>query len=105
MYITPSSSEAKPFDLITNNTSQLQAIKRAEINTSPLTLSDWRLLTSEEIWNAEEATGIDSLCANALLINGKGSISCFTQTQLDALTTPNQRATLGNESLTDIGYV
>lgn len=74
----------------------------AEENTSPLLLSDWRLLTSEQIWNAEEASGIDALCANALLINGKGSVTCFSQAEIDSLTTHDQRAALGNESLTDI---
>lgn len=105
IYITPSSSEAKPFNFITTSTSQLQAIEQAEANTSPVILSDWRLLTSEQIWDAEEAAGLDDYCANALLINGKGSISCFSQAQLDALVTPQQRTILGNMSLTDIGLV
>lgn len=74
----------------------------AEKNTSPLLLSDWRLLTSKQIWNAEEASGIDALCANALLINGKGSVTCFSQAEIDSLTTPDQKAALRNESLTDI---
>ncbi|KAJ5578638.1 uncharacterized protein N7459_007602 [Penicillium hispanicum] len=103
IYITPSSSEARPFNMITNSTTQLKAIQTAEANTAPLLLSDWRLLTSEQIWSAEEASGVDSYCANALLINGKGSISCFSQAELDALTTSNQKTVLGNESLTDIG--
>lgn len=75
----------------------------AEEHTSPVLLSDWRLLDSEQIWAAEEASGVDSYCANALLINGKGSVNCFTAAELDALTTVNQRYVLGNQSLTDIG--
>lgn len=105
IYIAPSSSEAKPFNFITNNTAQLQAIRTAETNTRPVVLSDWRLLTSEQIWAAEEASGVDSICANALLINGKGSVTCFSRAQVNNLTTPNQRAALGNETLTDIALV
>ena len=74
----------------------------AERKTAPLLLSDWRVLTSEQIWNAEEASGVDAFCANALLINGKGSVTCFSQDEINALTTPAQKAALGNETLTDI---
>ncbi|KAJ5167379.1 Laccase abr2 [Penicillium canariense] len=102
IYITPSSSEARPFSLITSNNTQIQAMLTAEKNTSPLLISDWRLLTSEQIWSVEEASGVDSYCANALLINGKGSVTCFSQDEINSLTTPNQKAALGNESLTDI---
>lgn len=102
IYIAPSSSEARPFSLITSNTTQLQAIHAAERNTSPVMLSDWRVLTSEQIWAAEEASGIDSYCANALLINGKGSVTCFSRAEIASLTTPNQLAVLGNETLTDL---
>ncbi|KAJ5450309.1 Laccase abr2 [Penicillium daleae] len=102
IYITPSSDVAKPFGLITSNDTELQAMVDAEKKTSPLLLSDWRLLTSEQIWDAEDASGIDSLCANALLINGKGSVTCFSQDEINALTTPDQKGALGNETLTDI---
>ncbi|KAJ5088632.1 Laccase abr2 [Penicillium angulare] len=103
IYIEPSNSEERPFSMISSEESQLQAMLVAEQNTSPVLLSDWRLLTSEQIWAAEEASGLDAFCANALLINGKGSVSCFSREELDALTTPDQQAGLGNQSLTDIG--
>lgn len=102
IYIKPASSEAKPFRRITTNATQLRAMQAAEADTSPFMLSDWRLLTSEQIWDAEEASGVDSICANALLINGKGSVTCFSQEEINALTTENQKAVLGNETLTDI---
>lgn len=77
----------------------------AEANTQPIMLSDWRLLTSEEIWAAEEATGLDAHCVNALLVNGKGSIECFARDTIDALTTDAQKSVLNGESLTDMAYV
>lgn len=105
IYIRPASSEAKPFHLITTNATQLRAMRTAEANTSPLLLSDWRLLTSEQVWDAEEASGVDSICANALLINGKGSVTCFSQEELNDIMTDSQKAVLGNETMTDIAYV
>ncbi|KAJ5091219.1 hypothetical protein NUU61_006089 [Penicillium alfredii] len=103
IYIAPSSSEQRPFSQITNDSSQLQAILNAERRTSSVVLSDWRKLTSEQIWAAEVATGLDGHCASALLINGKGSVTCLPRDQLDALTIDRQKQILGNESLTDIG--
>lgn len=103
--ILPASSEAKPFNQITNNTAQLRAIRAAEASTRPLLLSDWRLLTSEEIWAAQIASGLDAFCANALLINGKGSVSCLPRDLLNSLVSPEIQAVLGNEVLTDMGLV
>lgn len=102
IYIAPADDVTKPFSLITSNDTELEAMLSAEENTSPLLLSDWHLLTSEQIWNAEEASGVDAFCANALLINGKGSVTCFSQDEINSLTTPAQKATLGSETLTDI---
>ncbi|GAB1217854.1 hypothetical protein ATERTT37_007097 [Aspergillus terreus] len=81
-------------------------MQAAESKTAPVMLSDWRKLTSTEIWAAEEATGLDAYCANALLINGKGSIDCLSQEKLDKFTTAGQREVLGNNShFTDIGAI
>jgi hypothetical protein len=94
----------RPFALITDNKDDLRAMRAAEDKTTPLLLSDWRQLTSEEVWAAEEAAGLDSYCVNALLINGKGSVRCLGQKVLDQYTTPLQRQVLGNNThLTDIG--
>lgn len=102
IYITPAPSVQRPFSLISNSTSQLNAMLAAERVTCPVLLSDWRELTSEQIWAAQVASGTDSYCANALLINGKGSVTCLPQDQINALTTPAQRAVLGNRNLTDM---
>ncbi|GAB1199139.1 hypothetical protein APSETT444_008484 [Aspergillus pseudonomiae] len=103
IYIQPDESVEKPFHLITEDAEELQAIGRAEIETKPIILSDWRHLTSEEIWQAQVASGIENFCANAVLINGKGSVLCLPQDRIDALTTPAQRGALRNNSLTDMG--
>ncbi|OQE41375.1 hypothetical protein PENCOP_c005G03253 [Penicillium coprophilum] len=103
IYITPAPSVEKPFSLITTDPAQLKAMVLAETLTRPVLLSEWRVLTSEEIWAAEIASGTDSFCANALLINGKGSITCLPRAEIDTLTTPVQRISLGDDlRLTDM---
>ena len=104
IYIQPANSEERPFSMITTDSSELQAMLVAEKKTSPVMLSDWRLATSEQIWDSEEAYGVDSYCANALLINGKGSVSCLSRAYLNELSSsPNLRPVLGDSNLTDIG--
>lgn len=103
IHIRPSGSVERPFHLITNDSSERRKIERAERRTSPVMLSDWRQLTSEQSWNAEKATGLDSYCVNALMINGKGSIKCLSRETLNKYANPAQRGLLGAKNLTDTG--
>ncbi|GFF46734.1 laccase-1 [Aspergillus udagawae] len=102
IYIRPDDAVEKPFRLITNRTREVKAMRRAEERTTPLVLSDWRQLTSEELWHAEEASGLDAYCVNALLVNGRGSVQCLDRHTLDQYSAAKW-AFLGNFSLTDIG--
>ena len=77
-------------------------ILAAERSTQPVFLSDWTLLTSQETWDAEEATGLDAFCVNAMLINGKGSVQCLGQDRINELTTPAMQGILQNHTLTDM---
>ncbi|KAJ6160448.1 hypothetical protein N7470_003844 [Penicillium chermesinum] len=107
IYIKPAASQEKPFRLIANSTNQLEAMQAAEAVTKPVIVTDWRLLNSEQVWAGEEASGLDAYCANALLINGKGSVSCLPQSLLNNLTasSPFLQQVLGNETLTSIGCI
>ncbi|KAJ5340387.1 laccase TilA [Penicillium brevicompactum] len=105
IYIQPDLSVEKPFHLITNSSMERRVIENAEKNTTSVMLSDWRQMTSEETWNAEKATYLDSYCVNALMINGKGSISCLGRDTLDAHTSAAQKAVLEGKNLTDMGCV
>lgn len=102
IYIRPGDEVEKPFWLISNRTREVKAMRRAEERTTPIVLSDWRQLTSEELWHAEEATGLDAYCLNALLVNGRGSVQCLDRSTLDRYSAAKW-AFLGNSSLTDIG--
>lgn len=88
--------------MITQDQDELEAIFEAERNSEPVMLSDWRRLTSEEVWEAEKATGLDGFCTNALLVNGKGSVQCLPRERINALTTPPMKKALGNLTLTDM---
>lgn len=105
IYIHPDESVRKPFPLITSDPVELAAIELAESATTPLVLSDWRKLTSEELWASEEADGYDSYCVNALLLNGKGSISCLSQEVLEDVLPPTAKALIGDNHMSDIGCV
>ncbi|KAF4231857.1 hypothetical protein CNMCM6805_010272 [Aspergillus fumigatiaffinis] len=102
IYIRPDDEVEKPFRLISNRTREVKAMRRAEERTTPIVLSDWCQLTSEELWHAEEASGLDAYCVNALLVNGRGSVQCLDRNALDRYSAAKW-AFLGNVSLTDIG--
>lgn len=102
IYIEPGDWEDRPFDEITKDENELAMIYEAEKNTQPMILSDWSLLTSEQLWGAEEASGLDGFCVNAILINGKGSVQCLGQDRINELTTPAMKAALHGHTLTDM---
>ncbi|KAJ5817494.1 hypothetical protein N7447_007502, partial [Penicillium robsamsonii] len=104
IYIEPGESVRKPFDMITRDRVALQRIIEAEEETKPLILSDWRRLSSVEIWDTETASGIEAFCANALLVNGKGSVTCLSEATIHENMTPQQKgAVQGKYRLTDMG--
>lgn len=105
IHIRPSASVEKPFHLITKNSIERRSIERAEQHSSPIMVSDWRQLTSEQVWNAEKATHLDSYCVNALLINGKGSINCLDRNTLNKHLSPAQKTLLNGQNITDTGCV
>lgn len=104
IHIRPDDTVERPFKLITDNENDLRAMRKAEDRTSPIMLSDWRQVASEEMWRAQKKTGLEAYCVNALLINGKGSVNCLGEKALDEATTPEHRMLLGKQSLSDIGY-
>ncbi|KAL4799145.1 Cupredoxin [Aspergillus venezuelensis] len=103
IHILPDEALEKPFSLISDDQAELEAMEKAESKSTPIFLSDVRALTAEELWEAEIAMGRDAVCANALLVNGKGSVTCLGQETLDQVTTTAMKGVLGNQSLTDIG--
>lgn len=102
IHIQPDDCVERPFNTITDNKKDLHEILAAERNTQPVLLSDWTLLTSQQTWKAEEDTGLDAFCVNAMLINGKGSVQCLGQDRINKFTTPDMKAVLQNRTMTDM---
>lgn len=103
IYIRPNDDVEKPFSRITEDSAELDALCKAEQETKPIILSDWTHLTSTERWAAEEATGLDSYCTNAILINGKGSSICLDQATINAYTPAPALPLLNGTPYTDLG--
>jgi len=86
--IRPKKGLANPFDKIAPG--EIHLLETAAANSRHLLLSDWRHTTSEQTWATELASGIESaICLDSLLINGKGSVNCWPQEQIDQFTNPS----------------
>ncbi|KAF1845017.1 multicopper oxidase [Cucurbitaria berberidis CBS 394.84] len=87
IYIKPKAGAEKPFHLI--NPAEVDMLAEAEANVAPLILSDWRHRTSDETWRDQLASGLESaICMDSLLVNGKGSVDCWSREEIDAFTNP-----------------
>ncbi|GKZ84373.1 hypothetical protein AnigIFM56816_009696 [Aspergillus niger] len=104
IYIEPTDNIEKPFSIITTDEVELEFLRKAEQNTQPVILSDWRRFTSDEIWNIEEQSGVESYCASSILVNGKGSTYCPPQEQINELTRPELKSLLKGGNMSDMGY-
>lgn len=103
--IKPKAGAAKPFHLIAP--AEVNLLEEAEADVAPLILSDWRHRTSEETWHDQLASGIESaICMDSLLVNGKGSVDCWSRKDIDAFTRPDIVPLLqaNGLQLTDKGY-
>ncbi|RAH48130.1 uncharacterized protein BO95DRAFT_480512 [Aspergillus brunneoviolaceus CBS 621.78] len=103
IYVEPADSVERPFSLMTSDQTELQALLDAEKKTQPVIISDWRLFTSEEILQIQEDSGFSSYCASSILVNGKGSVICPGQDQIDSLTRAGESQALGDVKMSDMG--
>lgn len=104
--IKPRVGIPKPFAKIAP--AEVDLLEEAEANVAPLLLSDWRHRTSDETWNDQIASGLESaICMDSLLVNGKGSVSCWSREDIDAFTNPSIAPLLKSNGLqlTNKGYV
>ncbi|KAL2367389.1 conidial pigment biosynthesis oxidase Arb2/brown2, variant 2 [Blastomyces gilchristii SLH14081] len=101
--ISPKPGRPAPFHKISKSPKEIEKIRKATLNPTTMFLSDWHHLTSEEFFHVATDSGIDNFCTDSVLINGKGSVICKSQDELNNLTRPDQRMLLGDENLTDKG--
>ncbi|KAJ8119084.1 hypothetical protein OPT61_g78 [Boeremia exigua] len=94
----------KPFDMI--SPADVHLLEEAEADVIPVMLSDWRHRTSEQTWADQLASGIEtSVCMDALLVNGKGAVDCWSREEITKFTSPAIAPALAqtNLVLTDKG--
>ncbi|KIH94431.1 laccase TilA [Sporothrix brasiliensis 5110] len=106
LVIRAKKTRPRPFESMANSTAQRQALLAAERTSRPLVLSDFRHVPSQDGWAIELASGIETPCYDAVLINGQGRVDCWSAAKRQALVTPAQKhlLDLGNEtSLTPKG--
>ncbi|ORY55894.1 multicopper oxidase [Pseudomassariella vexata] len=102
--IHPASTTPVPYQLITNSSKSLAAIKLAETKRIPLLLSDWRHITSDYEWELSQKSGVETPCFDSMLVNGKGKVICLSTEEQAVLITANQQMLLGfvpGSNLTD----
>ena len=97
--IKPKSSITKPFSKIPG--ADVKALQQAEDNVSPLVVSDWRHVTSDQTWQYSLDSGFESaLCQDTILLNGKGYIDCWSKADLTKYTNPAWAPILQQMNLT-----
>lgn len=103
--IQPSESEPRPFGLISNSSDDVAAMTKAEASPSVLMLSDWILENYDTLVAAEEASGYDISCPDAIIINGKGSVNCLGEAYYATLVTAKLTNLLNGSTITAKGCV
>ncbi|KAG5298084.1 laccase TilA [Histoplasma ohiense] len=101
--ISPKDDRPAPFHKISDSEEEVERIRKAMLNPKTIFVSDWHHMTSKEYLQVSLDSGIDNFCTDSVLINGKGSVICKTQDELNKLTRPDQRNLLKDENLTDKG--
>lgn len=59
--------------------------------SNPLILSDWRNIPSGKIIDIETAANMETPCLDSLLINGKGTVNCWSAEKIASLLSPVQQ--------------
>ncbi|CAE6358361.1 unnamed protein product [Rhizoctonia solani] len=90
IYIRPKATKAKPFSQITNDTTVLAQLKRAELDPLPLHVYDYRHHTSEYLKSEWERTDIEQLCTDNILVDGKGPVRCPSMATYQSVANPLQ---------------
>lgn len=67
----PSSDREDPFSLISDDSEDLQTMKKAEYDTKPIVLSDWDHFKSVDYMESMEKTGYDILYTSIPFIFGR----------------------------------
>ncbi|KIW73163.1 hypothetical protein PV04_01301 [Phialophora macrospora] len=100
--ISPASKDDKPFSLINSDPYYQDLMSAADDELQTIFISDYNKYTSAELHQQEEDANIDFACADAIIINGKGSQYCLSRDELTAYTNPKVTALLAQVSPSEI---
>ncbi|KAL1727350.1 Cupredoxin [Schizophyllum commune] len=89
IFIRPANDTERPFSKLAavagGDATDAAAMARAEANTTIVTINDWRHRPTEEVNALWEEAHIEPLCADSILINGRGSMVCPPMSELQSL--------------------
>ncbi|KAJ5347482.1 Multicopper oxidase type 2 [Penicillium brevicompactum] len=103
IYIRPRNIDASLVNAISNDSAARNQIKKAIQDPKLLMLSDWFHNTSEELREIALSANLDTICADSILINGKGRVRCVDPEYLTSLIPPQISPLLQGKNLTDKG--
>ncbi|KAL1961393.1 hypothetical protein VTO42DRAFT_121 [Malbranchea cinnamomea] len=101
LLIRPNTLRGLPFASLSSNSIDSRKLSRAYEDSKAMIVGDWTHEPSHEVWDVAQASGVDMICPDSILINGKGWVKCPTP---EELADPGPLAPiLGNQTLTDKG--
>ncbi|KAJ5788527.1 Multicopper oxidase type 2 [Penicillium paradoxum] len=89
IYIRPREVPANLASVISDDTQAQSQINHAIQNPKLLTVSDWFHNTADELREISHAANIDTLCADSVLLNGKGRVRCVDSAYLTSQVPPS----------------
>ncbi|KAL5116353.1 hypothetical protein ACEQ8H_005701 [Pleosporales sp. CAS-2024a] len=104
--IRPRPGIPKPFDQI--DSTCVKELEDAESDVQPLMVTDWRHRTSEQTWDEQVRSGVESsACMDSLLVNGRGAVECLSREVIDKFMNPDIAPFMNKKDLrlTDKGCV
>ncbi|KEP48696.1 multicopper oxidase, partial [Rhizoctonia solani 123E] len=91
IYIRPNPNKPKPFHQISTDDAEIKKLQYVEKNALTLNVYDYKHYTSKH-WMAEwERTGVEQLCIDNILTNGKGPVICPDMNEIDTAATEYQK--------------
>lgn len=98
--INPKNETSDPFDKISDDSSEVQSLRKAEDEVQPLILMDWRHRTSKQSWDIQVKSKVESsACMDSILVNGKGAVYCWNTDEIEYFTNPTLKGWLAERDL------
>ncbi|ODV77364.1 uncharacterized protein CANTADRAFT_97027 [Suhomyces tanzawaensis NRRL Y-17324] len=82
IYIRPSQLRARPYKLISDNDEDIQEIIKMERTPTNIIVDDYFKMPMDDTLLKMDQYGIDPLCIQSILVNGKGRVYCHSELEL-----------------------